>query len=139
MRRILALLLCGIAFGVCMAWADELTPEKRKELERKVLDLNARGGQMYQRGAYAEATAAVCEVLKMCRELYPKKDYPRGLNDMASGLNTLAGLFQSQGEYGKAEPPFREALEMRRDLFPMKDYPRGHTDLASSLYNLAGL
>jgi CHAT domain-containing protein len=118
---------------------DELTPERRKELEAKVLELNERGTDYYQRGDYVKAKASFREVLEICRTLYPKEQYPKGHPYLVGGINNLAAMHQMAGEYEEAEPLFREAVKLYRAMYPKEEFPNGHTDLAAALNNLAFL
>src|SRR5262245_23448129 len=94
------------------AWADDLTPERRRELEKKADELSEAGGQHYQRGEYTKARESFREALEIRRTLYPKKDYPRGHPDLARSITHLGYLHQQLGEYSRAEPLFQEALDM---------------------------
>jgi CHAT domain-containing protein len=118
---------------------EELTPEQRKELDKKGLDLKKEGLQQLQRGNLVKATELFLEVLALDRTLYPKKDFPDGHLYLAASINNLAFLYKTAGNYGKAEPLYREALAMYRQLFPRDKYPDGHPTLATSISNLASL
>src|SRR2546429_448842 len=118
---------------------DELTPERRQEMQKKAVELTAEAGRQYQRGEYVKARNLFHEALEIRRVLYPKGPHPKGHADLARSINTLAGLHRAAGEYGKAEPLCREALDMCRALYPKEQYPKGHADLARSINNLAAL
>src|SRR5438552_293966 len=127
------LALCAVAL------ADDLTLERRKELEKKAQELGDKAYQQYQLGKVIEARELLREVVATYRALYPSKDYAQGHPDLARGLNSLANLHQAAGEYAKAEPLFREVLATYRALYPGEHFPQGHADLARSINNLATL
>jgi CHAT domain-containing protein len=118
---------------------DELTPERRQELEKKAEDLTKEGERQHAAGDYAKAKESFREALDMTRALYPKDKFPQGHADLAQSINNLAVLHLAAGEFGKAEPLLKEALDMRRALFPKENYPKGHPLLAESINNLAML
>ncbi len=121
------------------AWADDLTPERRRELTAKVEALTAEAGKLYPQGAYVKASELMREALLLTRQLYPKEQYPNGHSDLADRLADLGTLIQLQGRYPEAEPFTREALAMRQRLFPRDKFPDGHIDIAESLSTLAAL
>src|SRR5262245_62113090 len=121
MRALLTAGAALLALGA-VALADDLTPERRRELEKKADELSEAGGQHYQRGEYDKARESFREALELRRTLYPKKDYPRGHAHLAAGINNLATLHMAMGEYAEAEPLCREALDMDRALFPRDKY-----------------
>jgi CHAT domain-containing protein/tetratricopeptide (TPR) repeat protein len=133
---ILGLVLLGVfESGVQAADPPEkLTPEKRKELAAKQLELNTAGLQAYRAGKYAEAIKAFEAALEVTRRLYPKAEFPDGHNNLAVSLSNLGFLYLSQGRYAAAEPLCQEALAMYRRLFK-----GDHPSLALSLNNLANL
>jgi CHAT domain-containing protein len=117
--------------------SEELTPQRRQELEKKADDRNEEAARQYQLGNFVKARQACREVLEIHRRLYPKEKYPQGHPDLANSLNNLAFVYQAAGEDGQAEPLYQEALTMTRALYPKDKYPHGHSDLARSLNNLA--
>ena len=119
--------------------ADDLTPQRRQELEKKAQDLDQEALREYQHGAYAKAVELLTEALDINRQLYPKGKYSDGHPQLANSLSALGMVYHVSGEYGLAEPLFREALAMYRALFPRAKYPQGHPDLALSIHNLASL
>jgi CHAT domain-containing protein len=140
-RRVTAAGAVLLALAVPLRAGEDqgLTPERRRELEKRAEALNKEGEQHYQRGEYIKAREAFRQALQVRRALYPKGAYPRGHRDLAESLSNLAVLHGLAGEYAQAEPLLHEALAMCRALYPKKDYPRGHNDLATSLNNLAVL
>jgi CHAT domain-containing protein len=118
---------------------EDLTPERRKEVEKRAADLHTEGERLYAAGDYAKARASFREALAMYRALYPKERYPQGHANLATCINNLAVAHKVAGEYGQAEPLYREALGMRRAIYPKDQYPQGHPDLVSSINNLARL
>src|SRR6266576_3328812 len=116
MGIIMALLLAPPA--VAADQVDELTPERRQEMQKKAGELNAEGERQYERGEFVKAKESFRHVLEMTRALYSKERFPHGHADLATSIHNLAALHQAAGEYGKAEPLFREALEMYRALYP---------------------
>jgi CHAT domain-containing protein len=132
---IVALLLALTAFAADKP--DDLTPERRQELQRKARDLIAEGTRQYDARNHVKARDAFRELVEVCRTLYPKKDFPQGHVDLAESINRLGFIYWAAEEYDQAEPLFREGLDMRRALFAKEKYPRGHSDLATSINNLA--
>jgi CHAT domain-containing protein len=128
---VLVLLLLAQA-GSAADKKDELTPQRRQELVKKIEELTAEGVRQYQRGDYVKAKEVLRGALEMCRALYPKEQYPNGHPDLATSISNLALMHQAAEEYGKAEPLYREALAMYRAL-----YPRGDPDFAATINNLA--
>ena len=115
---------------------DELTPERRKELEKKSGDLYEEAQRQADRGAYDKAAELLKEALDISRRLYPKEKFPEGHPSIAFCLNGLGAALDARGEYAKAEALWREVLEMRRRLYPPEKFPGGHAELANSLYSL---
>jgi CHAT domain-containing protein len=133
------LLIAGclwLSLGHSRTIAEDLTPERRKELEKKAYDLTTEGLGQYKRGNLVKALEAFREALDMNRVLYPRKDFPNGHTELAQSIGNLCVLYRAFGENTKAEPLYREALEMYRALYPKKDFPNGHTELAGSINNL---
>ncbi len=118
---------------------DELTPERRKELEKKAVDLSEAAGRQYAAGDYAKAAESFREARDLCRTLYPRDKYPQGHPDLALCTTNLARSHLAAGEYSQAGPLFHEALAMRRALYPRDKYPQGHPDLIITLSTLAEL
>jgi CHAT domain-containing protein/Tfp pilus assembly protein PilF len=118
---------------------DELTPERRQELEKKADDLTQEGIRQYEARDYAKAKESFRQALDTRRALYPKDKFPQGHADIAKTVSWLGGVHQAAGESGKAEALFREALDMNRALYPRDKFPEGHADVARSLANLADL
>jgi CHAT domain-containing protein/Flp pilus assembly protein TadD len=118
---------------------EQLTPERRQELEKKAVALNEEGWRHNETGNYAKAIEVFREALESTRALYPKGQYPDGHPDLATSINCLGFMHYSAGEYGKAEPLLRDGLDMRRALYPESQFPDGHPDLARSLNNLGVL
>jgi CHAT domain-containing protein len=116
---------------------DALTGERRIKLLLKTLELNQECERLCAAGHFVKAKEMYREVLETVRNLFPKKDYPKGDALLAKSINNMAYLHHETGEYDKAESLYREALEMYRALYPRKDYPEGHPDLALTLNNLA--
>src|SRR5262249_18343369 len=137
--------LLGVLAGSLLALAgvstadQELTPEKRQELQRQAQQLNAQGGQRYQQRRYAEATKVLQQALEIRKRLYPKAQYAQGHPLLALSLNDLGHLLKDQGEYGRALPYYQQALAMYQRLYPQAQYPQGHPHLAISLNNLGML
>jgi CHAT domain-containing protein len=128
-----------LAWVVQAAAADkpqELTPEKRQELETKALQLNEEGEQQYQRGNLVKARESFRELVEVGRALYPKEQFPDGHPALAAGLSWLARVYDKAREYSQAEACYRQALAMYRALYPKKKYPQGHSDLAVTINNL---
>src|SRR6516164_5028786 len=80
---------------------NDLTPERRQELEKKAAALNAEGLRQYRAGSYVKAKEVLHEALDLYRALYPPKDYPKGHPGLATSINNLVALYQAAGEYGK--------------------------------------
>src|SRR5262249_14747644 len=76
--------------GWCVTPADdpprELTPEERKELEAKLVELDSAGTRAAQAGKLSEAAEARKKALETARRLYAKQDH----TDLAGMLNNLA-------------------------------------------------
>src|SRR5712671_4855924 len=85
--------------------AEDLTPERRQELEKKAATLTEEARGYYRAGNYAKAIEVMREAL------YPKAQYPDGHPALANSVISLGAPHMSTGEHGKAEPLFREALE----------------------------
>jgi CHAT domain-containing protein/Flp pilus assembly protein TadD len=133
---VVALLLVS---GVSATGADpaqDLTPGRRQELEKKAAALNAEGDRSYRTGNYAKAIEVVREALDMTRVLYPKEKYPDGHPALANTINNLGLTYLYAAAYGQAEPLFREALEINRALYPKARYPDGHPELTTTINNL---
>jgi CHAT domain-containing protein/Tfp pilus assembly protein PilF len=118
---------------------ETLTPQRRQELEKKILELNRAGLQHYQRGNLGPATELFREVLALRRQQYPKEQFPSGHSALVKSLNNLAGMYRAAGDHTRAEPLCREALAMSRALYPPDQLPRGHPDLCNSLSHLGSL
>jgi CHAT domain-containing protein len=136
---IAAALLALAASAPAAGGPDELTPELRKELEKKAEDLAKQGDRQYWAGDYARSLESFRQELELRRALYPKKEYPQGRADLALSINNVAALYRAAGDHGKAEPLYREALGMYRALYPPEKYPHGHADLGMSINNMAVL
>src|SRR5262245_41720175 len=82
--------------GVCVTRgadaADDLTPQRRQELEKKAAALIDEGGRYFRAGNYAKAIDVAREALEVSRVLYPKAKYPDGHPSLASCLNNLTRL-----------------------------------------------
>jgi tetratricopeptide (TPR) repeat protein len=124
---LLALLLLAPAVAAA-APKDELTPQRRQELEKKAAELIAEATRLYQRGDNERTLAVSLEVLEVHRQLYPD-----GHPNLAYNLNFVGFLFLGQGEYARAEPFLHEALAMRRRLYPEAKYPDGQPEFANGL------
>src|SRR6516162_8285145 len=118
---------------------EELSPERRQELEKKANDLIKEGVRQHAARDYAKAKESFREAIAMYRALYPREKYPQGHTDLAKSIETLGMVHKEMAEYDKAKPLLREALDMWRALYPREKYPQGHPDLADSIYNLAYL
>jgi CHAT domain-containing protein/Flp pilus assembly protein TadD len=127
--RALAALVSALLVAAGARAGDELTPERREQLETEARKLNDQGLAQYRQGKPKEATALLEKALALRRRLY-HTDHP----DLAVSLNNLGSVLEARGDYDRAEPLLREALALRRRLFP-KDHP----DLAQSLTNLGGV
>jgi CHAT domain-containing protein len=131
---VLVVVLLGSSAGTrAEELADDLTSERRQELEKKAEALNNEGVRSYQAGDYPRAIELTCQALGIQRALYPKTKYPDGHPDLATTITTLGLLHKAAGEYGKAVPLLREGLEMRRLLYPKEKYPNGHPQLGLSI------
>ena len=117
--RVLAVLAVTLAAAAAPA-GDELTPERRRQLEQEARQLNEQAFTLYGRGKLPEAVAAAEKALTLRRRLHPK-DHP----DLAVSLNNLGGMLLEKGDLPGAERHFREALAIHRRL-----YPKGHRELA---------
>src|SRR5262245_61529771 len=133
-----ALLTTGaVLLALCAAApADDLTPQRRQELEKKSAELTTEGEQQYQRGDYGKAGELFREALELRRTLYPKDKYPQGHADLAYSLNNLGLLHWAAGAHAQAEAAYREALEMYRALYSKEKFPQGQPDLANTVSNL---
>src|SRR5436305_1667505 len=118
---------------------DELTPERRQEMEKKASALGEKGMGEYQRADYVKAKETFRQVLEIRRALYPKEQIYKGHPNLVTSISNLAFLHLIVGDFGKAEPLFREALDMDRAIFPKEQYPKGHPLLALRVDNLASL
>jgi CHAT domain-containing protein len=134
---ILAVLLSLLLAAAAADKDDKLTPERRRELEKKATELNKQGEKQYERGNLAKARGLCRQALDMRRALYPKKDFPNGHPDLAESITNVAFLHHAAGEYAKAEALYREALGMWRALYPKDKYPTGHADLADCINRFA--
>src|SRR6516162_2345752 len=107
MRVILTTLAMLLSVLLAAAAADKderLTPERRRELEKKAQELSDEGARQYQRGNLSKAKQLFREALGACGALYPKDKYPNGHPELATCIGNLAYLHEAAGEYGKAEP-----------------------------------
>src|SRR5438105_812442 len=152
--RVYGLLLPALLATVGAAWADDLTAEQRKQLQKKSDELFAEVDRLYQRGEYpkavevmremlaidrrlsSKAEPALRESLEMHRRLFPREKFPDGHRQLATCLDAVGRVLQMRGEYARAEPFFRDSLEMSRRLYPPEKFPGGHHGLASALNNL---
>jgi CHAT domain-containing protein len=142
MRVTLTTLAMLLSLSLAAAAADQddkLTPERRRELEKKALELNKEGEKQYERGNFTKAMELCRRALDMRRALYPKKEFPNGHADLAESIHNVAFLHQTAGKYRTAEPLFQEVLDMYRALFPRDKYPNGHDKLAMEMNSLAEL
>ena len=133
-------LLLGSCVGTATAdAAEDLTPERRQELENKATALNEEGRRFYVASNYVKAIEIFREALDTYRVLYPNTKYPDGHPELATSINNLGFMHVQAGEYGKAEMLYREALDMKRALYPKSKFPDGHTQLTISINNLGSL
>src|SRR6476620_3672591 len=121
MTRILAgltIVFVAVALVALPTAADDrpqkLTPQERKELEAKRVELNTAAIKAFGEGKYPEAQKAFEDALAVARRLYPKDEFPGGHANLAVNLSNLAMLLQAQGKLAEAEPLSKEALEMTR-------------------------
>jgi tetratricopeptide (TPR) repeat protein len=122
----------------CSGWAraaddpaKELTPQERKELQSRWMEMDGAGRRYFQAGKLPEAAAAFERAIETGRRLHGKQDHA----DRVGTLNRLAATLQTQRNYAEAEVRFRDALAMNRRLYPMQD----HADVAISLQLLVNL
>src|SRR5262245_50087613 len=92
---VLLLLSCGCATAADPA--EDLTPERRQELEKKAAGFAAEGDRYYRAGNYAKAIEVVREALDIRRALYPKAQYPDGHPQLAQSISWLGFLHQAAG------------------------------------------
>lgn len=78
----------------------------------EALELNRRGGDLYQAGRYAEALPLAQKALEI-REKAFGPIHP----DVAASLHNLALLYQAMGDHAKAEPLFRRSVEINEKIF----------------------
>jgi CHAT domain-containing protein/tetratricopeptide (TPR) repeat protein len=138
MRRTSVIVAVFLALAAA-ARPDELTPERRQELEKKAEALTKEGVRQYEADDYAKAQESFRQALDIRRTLYPRDKFPQGHADLAAALGWLGGAYQAAGELGKAEPLFKEELDMARALYPKDKYPQGHADLVRGINHLADL
>jgi tetratricopeptide (TPR) repeat protein/CHAT domain-containing protein len=118
---------------------ERLTPEQRRELGRKAVQIAQAGYQSFQRGDFGDAVDKTRESLQLVERLYPKADYPNGHPDLAGILSNLGVMLKAQGSYEEARRYCERALAMYRALYPRDRFPQGHPELARSLCNLGDL
>src|SRR4051794_4319534 len=96
MRAIRVVVVLLLLSGVRAAAdpAEELTPERRQELEKKAAVLTEEGERTYRAADYAKAIEVIREALDIRRILYAKTRYPDGHPDLARSLNNLGLLYQ---------------------------------------------
>jgi CHAT domain-containing protein len=135
---IVVLLALGLSAGAADK-PEELTPQRRQELEKKARDLDDEVVRLCRRGDFPAATEVLREVLTLRRKAYPQETYLDGQPDLAMTLNNLGRLLQWQGDHARAEPFFRQSLAMRQRLYPKEKYPDGHAEIAQSLTGLGEL
>jgi CHAT domain-containing protein len=133
----LAVLLSLLLTAAAAYQDDKLTPERRRDLEKRALALSEEAARHYSRGNPFKARELYREALVIYRALFPKDKYPNGHPNLATSINNVAYMHQATGEYAKAEPLYHEALDMCRALFPKDKYPHGHPDLVRGFNNLA--
>jgi CHAT domain-containing protein len=136
MRATTVMLVVLLALPASARAADkpeELTPQRRQELEKKARVLRNEGVRMNAAGDYVKARDALKEALELYRALFPQEKYPEGHPDLAASLYSLGLLHYVTGEHGKAEPLCLEALAMYRALYPKANCPQGHAGLAGSI------
>jgi tetratricopeptide (TPR) repeat protein len=78
----------------------------------EALELNRRGGELYQAGRYTEALPLAQKALEI-REKAFGLVHP----DVAASLHNLALLYQAMGDHAKAEPLFRRSVEINEKIF----------------------
>jgi len=105
-----------------MAWSDEYSLQKAKELDQEVILLD-------QQGRYSEAVP-IAERICAINEKVLGPEHPA----TAQSLNNLALLYYAMGAYDKAEPLYRRSLAICEKAFGPE-----HPATAASLNNLAGL
>jgi CHAT domain-containing protein len=108
----------------------DLTPERRRELEKKAADLRQRGLALSRQGKQREALEAFSEHLDVCRQLYPASAYPNGHPELTASLQRLAAVFANVGRYDRAEALLREAVAVLRKLYPDEKDREGQRRLA---------
>jgi CHAT domain-containing protein len=131
--------LLSLLMAAAAGQDDKLTPEQRRELEKKALALDEEAGRQQSKGNLVKGTQLLREALSIRRTLYPKKDFPKGHARLADNINNLAYVLVLRELVREAEPLCHEALEMYRALYPKKDYPNGHPAIANSIDTLATL
>jgi CHAT domain-containing protein len=95
---------------------EEITPERRAQLEQRAGALNAEAVRLHQQGRYAAAVPLLEQALRILEQLYPKDKYPQGHPHLAASLNNLGLLLHGQGEYSRALPFLQQALDMYQAL-----------------------
>jgi CHAT domain-containing protein/Tfp pilus assembly protein PilF len=135
---LIALLLLT-ATGSAADTQDDLTPERRKELEKQAEARLAEGVPLFQRRDFLKAREAYAAAVEIHRTLYGAKDFPRGHSKLVNSLVALAGTYWATRDFAKAEPLFKEAVAMCRALYPREQFPAGHEQLYMSLVALGSL
>jgi CHAT domain-containing protein len=131
-------LLALAVFGATSE-ADDLSPQERKEREKKVAQWNREGSQHFEAHDFVGARELFAQALEMGRTLYPRNTFPDGHPELAVSMQSLGLMLRITGEHAQAESLLREALRMNQALFPREKYPRGHLNLAANVHSLAEL
>ena len=113
--------LACIVMILCL-WFVPSLGASLEEAER----LNARAGELYQKGLYREAIGFAEKALTIYREVLGEK-HP----DTAGSYNNLGLLYQSTGDYARAEPLYQKALTIKKEVLGEK-----HPSTATSYNNL---
>jgi CHAT domain-containing protein/Flp pilus assembly protein TadD len=105
-----------------------LKPEEAGQLAT-VDKSNAKIGELYRRGKFAEAIPLAQEAVQV-RQRWLGVASPY----YAAGLNSLASLYEAQGDYARAEPLLQQALDIWK-----KTLGENHPAYSTCLNNLAVL
>ena len=115
----------GILTWLCLAGAAFAAESEQGEFGK----LEARIGELYAAGRYAEAIPLATQLLEQRAELLGP-EHP----DVALSLHNLASLYYTTGDYRRAEPRYERSLAIwEKALGPE------HPNVALSLNNLAEL
>jgi CHAT domain-containing protein/Flp pilus assembly protein TadD len=108
--------------------------DPRARALRELKALTAAGARHIERGDPEAAEPVFRRALALCRQLYPRAQYPRGHMDLAHSLAHLGGALQALGKWDEARTHYEEILAIQKQLLP-----RDHPDLGHTLHQLGAL